>query len=132
MDSGPLVREDIEVGAELVREFDKLEPVTTAFWMKLPDEPKRDLYIAIERLHEIGLFEAYKQVLQLAKNLESGYLDTFRVKLIAADHQLARTAVDIRNRFPSPQATRYGPSMFGDVFADDVYIYPIPLPAANA
>jgi hypothetical protein len=38
--------EEIDAGAELVREFEKYAPVTVAFWLKESDDEHRHLYIA--------------------------------------------------------------------------------------
>jgi hypothetical protein len=121
--------EEIDAGAELVREFDKYAPVTAAFWLKESDDEHRYLYIASERIDGNSINAAYGEVLRLANQIRSAYLDPFRVKLISADDALARAAVEIHKRFPGRLATRYGGKSFGGVSVDDVYLYP-PLPAA--
>jgi hypothetical protein len=45
MDQGPLVKEEIEAGATLAREFDRYAPVKAAFWLKESDNPYRYLYL---------------------------------------------------------------------------------------
>ncbi len=130
MDQGPLVREEIDAGAELAREFDKYQPVKVAFWLKASDEEHRYLYIASDRIDATNLDVAYGEVLRLAAKMQSPYLDPFRVKLINAENPLAKAAVEINERFPGRLATRFGGKSFGGIIVDDVYIYPSPLPAA--
>lgn len=130
MDQGPLVIEETDAGAELVREFDKYEPVKVAFWLKASDKEHRYLYIASDRIDGNNIDVAYGEVLSLTNRLKSPYLDPFRVKLISAKDPLAKAAVEINKRFPSRMATRFGGKSFGGVSVDDVYIYPSPLPAA--
>ena len=132
MDQGPLVIEEIEAGADLVREFEKYEPVTAAFWLKASNKELRYLYIASERIDDTNLDLAYGEVLRLADKLKSPYLDPFRVKLINAEDPLARAAVEINTRFPGRLATRLGGKSFGGLSVDDVYVYPsskpVPVP----
>ena len=42
MDQGPLVREEIDEGAKLAREFDRYAPVKVVFWLKASDEELMD------------------------------------------------------------------------------------------
>ncbi|MBL8800174.1 MAG: hypothetical protein JNM56_40200 [Planctomycetia bacterium] len=129
MDQGPLVMEEIDAGAELVRAFDKYAPVEVAFWLKASDEEQRYLYIASDQIKDTNLGAAYGEVLRLAQRLSSPYLDPFRVKLISAANPLAQAATEIHRRFPGRLATRFGGRLWGRVSVDDVYIYPSPLPA---
>ncbi len=130
MDQGPLVMEEIDAGAELVRQFDNYKPVKVAFWLKATGEQNRFLYIASERIDDMNFDIAYEEVLRLADKIRSPYLDPFRVKLVGAEDPLARAAVEINKRFPGRMATRFGGKSFGGIGVDDVYIYPSPLPAA--
>lgn len=129
MDQGPLVNEEIDAGAELVREFNKYEPVQAAFWIKAQDDMHRYLYIASDRIDDTNFDVAYGEVLRLADELRSPYLDPFRVKLINAETPLAQAAVEIHHRFPGRMATRFGGKSFGGISVDDVYIYPTLVPA---
>lgn len=130
MDQGPLVMEEIEAGADLVREFDNHEPVKAAFWLKANDEQNRFLYIASDGISAANLDVAYGEILRVVAQQQSPYLDPFRVKLIGTNHPLAQAAMDVHQRFPGRMATRQGGGTFGGESVDDVYIYPLPLPAA--
>jgi hypothetical protein len=114
----------------LVREFDKFEPVIVAFWLKASDEEHRYLYIASEQINDTNIDVAYGEVLRLANQMQSLYLDPFRVKLINADDPLALAAAEINRRFPGRLATRFGGKSFGGISVHDVYVYPSPLPTA--
>lgn len=126
MDQGPLVSEEIDAGAELAREFDKYQPVKAAFWLKASDGGQRYLYLASDRIDDTNFDVAYGEVLRLADQIRSPYLDPFRVKVIGGDDPLARAATDIHNRFPGPMATRLRGRDFGGVLVDEVYVYPSP------
>ncbi|MDR3632691.1 MAG: hypothetical protein P4L84_02585 [Isosphaeraceae bacterium] len=130
MDQGPLVIEEIDAGERLVRAFDEYEPVKAAFWLKASDEEQRYLYLASDGIDDTNFDVAYGEVLRLANQMRSPYLDPFRVKLISGQDPLAQSAVDINRRFRGPIATRFGGKSFGGLSVDDVYIYPSPLPAA--
>jgi len=130
MDTWSLVTEEKDAGAEFAREFEKFKPVKVAFWLKASDEDHRYLYIASDRIDDTNFDLAYGEVLRLATNMHSIYLDPFRVKVISADDPLAKAAMDIHNRFPGRMATGFRGKSFGGVTVDDVYIYSSPLPAA--
>ena len=130
MDQGPLVIEEIEAGAELVRQFGAYEPVTVAFWLKASDVPHRFLYLASEWIDDTNFDVAYGEVVRLTSQIRSPYLDPFRVKVVGATDRFAQAAADINERYPGPAATRLGGTTLGGVSVDDVYIYPLPLPLA--
>jgi hypothetical protein len=130
MDPGPLVREEIEAGAELVREFDKYAPVQAAFWLKASDDPYRYLTLASEQFDDASLAMAYGEVSRLTEQMASPYLDPFRVKLIGKESPLAGAAMAIHQRFPGRMATRLAGQSFGGLSVDDVYLYPALVPAA--
>ena len=132
MDQTTLGIEEIEAGAELVRQFESFASVDAAFWLKASDEPNRFLYIASEHIDDKNFDVAYGEVLRLARTMRSPYLDPFRVKLVGKDDPLAKEAIGIIGRFPGPMATHFYGSWFGGLSVDDVYIYPSPLPAGSA
>ncbi len=127
MDQGPLVMEEIDAGAELVREFDRYRPVKAAFWLKISDENQRYLYISSDQIDDTNFDIAYGEVLRLTGTIRSPYLDPFRVKVIGGDDPLTLAAVQVNRLFPGPMASRFGSKLFGGVFVDDGYIYQLPL-----
>jgi hypothetical protein len=129
MDQGSLVMEEIDAGAKLVREFNNYNVVKVAFWLKASDDEYRYLYIASDQIDDSNFDLAYGEVLRLTSQMHSLYLNPFRVKVIGTDDPLARAAVDIQKRYPGRFATRFGGTMFGGIFVDEVYIYASPLPA---
>jgi hypothetical protein len=129
MDQGPLVKEEIEAGATLAREFDRYAPVKAAFWLKESDNPYRYLYLASDRIDDIGTSEPYGEVWRLATQIDSPDLDVFRVKLIGGKHPFALAAVDLLKDNPKPRGIRSGWKWFGERSVDDLYVYPLPLPA---
>ena len=130
MDQGPLVKEEIEAGATLAREFDRYAPIKAAFWLKASDDPYRYLYLAYDRNNGPGVDVAYGEVLRLTTQIDSPDLDPFRVKLIGGEHPFALAAVDLLGSYPNPRGIRSGWKWFGDRGVDDLYVYPSPLPAA--
>jgi len=128
MDSSQLVTEEIDAGAEFIRQFEQQTPVKVAFWLRAADDDYRYLYVAPE--HFDGTRAAYEQVVRIAAPLRSPWFDAFRVKLIRPDHPMATAASDIQRRFPALLPSRLGNTLFGDVFADDSYIYSPTAPAA--
>jgi hypothetical protein len=124
MDQRPLVSDDIETGADLVKEFAKFSPVQVAFWLKATDENQRFLYIASDAADNGQRTDAYRQVLKIIAKLQPVYFDPFQVKLIRSDDALAKAAISIRDRFPARIGTHLGGNLFAGILVDDVYIYP--------
>ena len=122
--------EEIDAGAKFAREFDRYEAVKAAFWLKASDEDQRYLYLASDRIDDNNFAVAYGEVLRLAGELRSPYLDPFRVKVISGEDPLALAAVEFHRRYPGPSATRFGGKLFGGLCVDDVYVYPSPIPLA--
>ncbi len=116
--------EETDAGAELVRRLDRSFPVKAAFWAKDSDGGPWYLYVASDRIQDNTIDAAYREVLRLAEEIGSPYLDPFQVKLISTSDPLAQAALDIHRRFPAKIATRLRGTSFGGMVADGVYLYP--------
>lgn len=130
MDHGPLVNEEIDAGARLIREFDRYGPVKAAFWLRASDEDERYLYLASDRIDDTNLDLAYRDLVRLVGEINSPDLYLFRIKLIPGSHRLARAALEMSGYHPKERATRFGGRSFGDLFVADGYLYPATLTAA--
>lgn len=130
MDQGPLVREEIEAGAEFVRAYDQVRPVKVAFWLGEGDAGRHYLYIASDEIDDSRIRDAYGDVREVARGLDLPDLDVFQIKVINSGHPLAREAAEWNERFPGRHGRRIGGQMFGGVYVDQGYIYPSPIPAA--
>ena len=124
MDHGPLVTEEIDAGADLVRQFNEYAPVVAAFWLKASDENQRYLYLASEEIKDTNIDLAYGELVRLAGKMGSTFLDLFRVKLINAADPLAKAVLEINQRYPGKLPMRFGGSFLGGIGVDDAYIYP--------
>lgn len=122
MDKGPLVIEETDAGAALIQAFDKIYAVKAAFWLRASDDDYRYLYIASDAIDESNLGPAYRDVLRLVAQMQTPYLDPFRVKLIGGNDPLTLAA--IHKRSTGPFKTRVGSGIFGGLTVDDVYLYP--------
>lgn len=124
MDQGPLVIEETDAGADLVRRFDKYATVKAAFWAKASEENRWYLYIASDQFDDTHLDTAYGEVLRLAAQMASPHLDPFQVKLVTTSDPLARAAMDVHRRYAGNMATQFGGKNFGGLSVEGVYIYP--------
>ena len=124
MGQGTLVTEETDAGAELVRRLDNTTPVKVAFWVKGGEEVPWYLYIASDQIRDDNVDVIYGEVLRLAGQMASPYLDPFQVKLIPASDPLAQAAFNINRRYPGNMASRLGGQIFGKSGVDGVYIYP--------
>ncbi len=116
--------EETDVGGELVRRLDKSVSVKAAFWVKDSEEGHWYFYIASDQINDNNLGLAYAEVLRLADQIASPYLDPFQVKLISTSDPLAQAALEILTRFPRKMPIRIGGMNFGGLGVDSVYIYP--------
>ena len=90
MDQGPLVVEETDAGAELVRRLDQQFPVKAAFWLKDSEVGHWFLYIASDQIDDKTLDSAYEEVLRVAWEMASPYFDGFQVKVIPPSDPLAQ------------------------------------------
>jgi hypothetical protein len=124
MGQEPLVSEEIKAGAEFIRQMDASTPVKAAFWVKESEAGPWYLYLASDQIGDQTLDAAYGEVLRLAGQMASPYLDPFQVKLISTSDPLAQAALDIHRRYPGIMATRFGSKNFGGMGVEGVYLYP--------
>ena len=129
MDNGPLVKEEIDAGRELLRRLNNYRPDKAAFWLKASESPYRYLYFACDRTDTHKEDLTYREMTPIEIEMDNPDLDPFRIKVVSADHPLVRDAVKIAERFPTELGRRSGGGPFGDLYTDDVYIYPLPVPA---
>lgn len=128
MDQGPLVAEQIDAGARFLAEFQKYLPVQAAFWLKDSEEGAWNLYVASDQITDDNFDVAYGEVVRLAGVIQDPWFDLFQVKLIGADDPLAKAAADVHSRYPGRTPMRVQGRTFGGVAAEEVYLYPSPLP----
>jgi hypothetical protein len=129
MDYEPLVTERIEAGARFLLEFDKYAPVSTAFWLKQSERRYWDLYVASPEITDENYEAALDEMIRITTELRDPWLDSVRVKLISTDTPVAQAALARQRPYPGRTLPRVYDTFFGDVMADEVYIYPSPLPA---
>ena len=122
--SKPTVERRNQRGRETCAPPGQSVPVKAAFWVKDGDGGRWYLYIASDQFENQSLGAGYGEVLRLAAEIESPYLEPSQVKLIPASDPLAQATLDIHRRYPSRMATRLGANNFGGSGVDAVFIYP--------
>jgi hypothetical protein len=132
MNCEPLVAERIDAGARFLREFDKYAPVSTAFWLKRSERRHWDLYVASPKITDENFEEALDEMIRITGELRDPWLESVRVKLIRTDTPAAQAALARQRPYPGRTLPRVCDTLFGDIMADEVYIYPLPLPAPSA
>ncbi len=125
MDQDSLVIEQIEVGSEVARRFDPFMPVNVAFWFKVVDGYHWTLCIASDRIDEKTLDAGYEEVLRIIQELNSPYIDLFRIRLVSSSDPLATAMLEERRKYPGSRVgIRLGEGWFGDAAIEGAYIYP--------
>jgi hypothetical protein len=132
MDQGPLVNEQIEASVQFLSEFNKRYPIQTAFWLKETDEGWWWLYVASDQITDDNFDVAYSAAGRVADAMQDPWFDVTQVKVIGQDDSLAKAAAELRSRYPARKPVHLYNRAFGGVAIDEVYIYPMPLPAPTA
>lgn len=128
MDQGPLVNEQVRAGARLLAEFQKCFPVMAALWVK-DEEGSWSLYVASDQITDDNFDVAYGEVVRIAAALrDDPWFDLFQVKVIGADHRLAKAAVQVQQRYSARIPGRFPGKLFS-MNGNEVFLYPSPIPA---
>lgn len=121
-----LVIEQIEAGADFVRDFSDYVSVSVACWVNPTEsDDLLFLYIASDDIDDSNFDVAYGEVLRRLSGKRSQWLDPFRIKLLNTSDPIARDAIQIRDRYPAKIPTRYQGSSIGGMSIDGAYIYPL-------
>ncbi len=124
MDHGPLVMDEIEAGANLIREFSQQIPVKVAFWLRASEDDFRYFYLSSDQIAHGHLGQAAEVLHQITRRRRSLFLDPFRVNLLPGDDRFAMAAAELNARFPDELGHRLGSQPFGGSFIADGSIYP--------
>jgi hypothetical protein len=127
MDQGTLVIEQINAGAEFINRLDKHIRVRTAFWLRAADQSSWYLYIASDQVNDNTMKTAYTEVARVARAMNNPNLEVFRIRPISLSDPLAQAASDVHKRFAARVPLHAKERIFGDVYADEVYVYPPPI-----
>jgi hypothetical protein len=126
-----LVVEQVDAGADFVRDFNDYFSVSVACWVNPAESDNVFLYIASDEIDDSNIDVAYGEVLRRLGRKRSQWLDPFQVKLITSSDPIARDAIQIRDRYAAKIPTRYQGSSIGGMSIDGAYIYP-PLAAMKS
>ena len=118
-----LVNEQIDAGADFVRDFNDYVPVSVACWVVPAESDDAFLYIASDDINDSNFDVAYGEVLRRLRGRKSQWLDPFQVKLVNSSDPVAHDAIEVRDRYPAPLGTRYRGSSIGGITIDLAYIY---------
>lgn len=131
MDQVTLVNEQIASGARFLAEFQQYAPVQAAFWLKGSEESGPWFYVASDQITDDNFDDGYGEVIRVADVLQDPWFDPMRLKLIRVEDPLAKAALALQQRYPIRTPTRFPAQRFGGVFAEELYLYPVPVPAES-
>jgi hypothetical protein len=124
MDTIPLVTEHIDAGAELIHRLQEHVPVEAAFWLNPADDGRWVLYI-VSPSFGVARYDLYfTEMFRLVQEMQTPYIDPFRVRLIGSDDLLARAAIEANRMYPGSIPIRIWGKNFGGDEVEEVYIYP--------
>jgi hypothetical protein len=123
MDQGPLVNEQIEVGARFLSEFEHFAPVQVAAWLKVSDSNYWNLYIVSDQIDDANFDKAYTEVARITRQLQNPWIE-FRVKVLIKSEKTALALLDLQKRTTGRIPPWWLDRRLGDVFVDEAYLYP--------
>lgn len=126
-----LVTEQIDAGAEFLRDFNNYVPVSVACWVNPAESESVFLCIASDEIDDSNVDVAYGEVLRRLGTRRSQWLDPFQVKLLNSSDPIAKDAIQIRDRYPAKIPTRYNGASIGGMSIKSAYIY-APLSVAQS
>jgi hypothetical protein len=100
--------------------------VTVAFWVKTSEEGLWFLYIGSASVRNMSLADAYRVVYEALRRIPGAGVPLSSIKLVDADNPIARSAIEVRDRFPARLPTRYNGKRLGSMAIEEAYIYPRP------
>ncbi len=119
--------EQIDAGARLANSFGKKIPLQAAFWLKASDDGQWFLYLASDQISDSNFDVAYGEVLRLLGRGPHMWLDPFQVKVTPIDHPVAKSVLEIQQKYPGNLSTRLRNSMLGGQTVDEAHIYALPI-----
>lgn len=130
MDQEPLVNEKINAGAKFLAELDKRLPVKVAFWLKRAESVQWYLYAASEQVDEAARGDHYGDLIAAAQQVRDPNFDKFEIRLIGIDEPLTQAVLQVLGPAPDAVPVRLFNRVLGGVGIAEMYVYPVPLPAA--
>jgi len=120
-----LVETQIEDGRRLVEQLVRDDfDVAVAFWCKTSEESLWHLYIASPLVDPKRPGDAYRPVYASLNKLAGSCIQISDLKLANEANPIARAAIEVRDRYPAPLATRYEGKRLGNLSIEEAYIYP--------
>src|SRR5579862_4821234 len=123
MVKGPLVGDQIEAGAKLLRDFDtQYLPLRAAFWLKETEESQWYLYLVPDQIDTSGVGSAYEAVIRLLGPGPHLWLRSFDVKVVPSSHPVARGVIEAQQKYGKFATRLYG--MLGGRSIEEAFLYP--------
>jgi hypothetical protein len=119
MDEGPLVTERISAGEEFLKEFDKVYPVESAFWLKKPTG-RWSLYVASKSLENVTR-DAYGEVIRIVRTIKNPFIESDHITLRRVTDSPVKYALGMKRW---NQGYVFPAELFGNIEVEAAYIYP--------
>jgi hypothetical protein len=120
-----LVDDQVDEGKSLITGLvDDGFDVSVAFWVKTSEEGFWFLYIGSTSMRTMSLADAYRAVYGVIRRIPSTRLSLSNVKLVDPDNPIAKSAREIRDRYPARLPSRYHGRRLGNMTIEEAYLYP--------
>jgi hypothetical protein len=130
MDSNTLVDQQVEDGRKLITTLrSEGFPVVAAGWLQESDGGQWFLYIASPEVDANGHKAAYGALNAIYRKIGPLWVRPLEIKLVGADHPVAKAVEDFSRRYPGPVSTRLSEGQLGGVPIDQALVYaPVAVP----
>ena len=124
MDQERLTKEQIDLGAEFLREFHKKVPVCVAFWLRKLDSPRWRFYVVSRKVTTKNFAAIYGEVIRVLRPMPvDPDFEQSCITVIGAKDARAKAALEARARHPDARWIRMRDTEFGGERIAEVYIY---------
>ena len=125
MDHELLVDNQVEDGRFLITELAESRfDVSIAFWARTSEEGLWYFYIGTTTLRQKTLADAYRVVYGILREIPNTKISIANLKLVVAEDLIARSAIEVRDRFAARVPTHYQGKRLGSLAIEEAYIYP--------
>ncbi|HWY88832.1 MAG TPA: hypothetical protein VNX28_19120 [Gemmataceae bacterium] len=125
MDTEMLVDKRIYDGERLIKALaEKGVDVGIAFWLKMSDDGKWVLFLALPSVGAKGLAAAYSDVYKVLAAMEGIWIEMADIKVLALDDPVAKYVMSLRDRHRGQYALQLKSHRFPNLDAEEAYIYP--------
>lgn len=115
--------EELAAGLKFLECASKIYPIEVAFWMGRLDPKRYNLYEASPEFSRDNRVETGHRLKQVARELDSLFLDPWSIKTIELDEPVTQRAIELRQNRNGVAHSWSNPVKFHGRFVGPMYVY---------